>query len=310
MDKSNAVEFLLGGLSTSSAGIFTNPLEVVKTRMQLQGELQAHGQYNVHYRSVVHAFLTIARNDGLSALQSGLVPALYYQFVMNGIRLGMYQTLVNMGYTKNKNGELSIPRSMVAGAVAGCVGASIASPFYMLKTHLQAQAVKEIAVGYQHPHYGMSDGFRAIYSEHGMLGLWRGVSGAAPRVTVGSAAQLSSFSATKEFVIKSKFFKEDSWLNALVASMISGFAVTFFMTPFDVVSTRLYNQGLDARGRGLLYSGVADCFMKIFKTEGLWGFYKGWQVCYFRIGPHTVLTLVFWDEFRKIYFNFSWPKIH
>ena len=53
--------------------------------------LQASGQYCVHYRNALHAFWTIARNDGLMALQSGLVPALYYQFFMNGVRLGMYQ---------------------------------------------------------------------------------------------------------------------------------------------------------------------------------------------------------------------------
>ncbi|KAK7481419.1 hypothetical protein BaRGS_00027375 [Batillaria attramentaria] len=305
MDKNNAVEFLLGGLATCGAGFFTNPLEVVKTRMQLQGELQAHGQYNVHYRNAFHAFLTIARNDGLTALQSGLVPALWYQFFMNGVRLGLYQVLINMGYTKNKEGEISLARSVVAGALAGCVGSSVASPFYMVKTHLQAQAVKEIAVGFQHPHGSMSEGFRAIYSEHGMPGLWRGVSGAIARVTVGSAAQLSTFSYTKQIVVKSKIFHQDSWLNALAASMLSGFAVTFFMTPFDVVSTRLYNQGTDARGRGLLYRGVIDCFLKIFRTEGIWGFYKGWTACYFRLGPHTTLSLVFWDEFRKIYLGLA-----
>lgn len=40
METSNAIEFLLGGLATCGAGFFTNPLEVVKTRMQLQGELK------------------------------------------------------------------------------------------------------------------------------------------------------------------------------------------------------------------------------------------------------------------------------
>lgn len=303
MERNNAIEFLLGGMATCTAGFFTNPLEVVKTRMQLQGELKAVGQYNVHYRNAFHAFWTIARNDGPTALQSGLVPALYYQFFMNGVRLGMYQVLINWGFTKNKEGELSIPRSIAAGALAGCLGASFASPFYMVKTHLQSQAVKEIAVGFQHSHTSMSEGLRTIYLEHGMLGLWRGVSGAAGRVTVGSAAQLSSFSAAKDYVVKTKIFHENSWLNALLASMISGVAVTFFMTPFDVVSTRLYNQGLDAGGRGLLYSGVVDAFIKIFRTEGLWGFYKGWAASYFRLGPHTVLSLVFWDEFRKLYLS-------
>lgn len=33
-------ECLTGGVAASGACFFTNPLEVVKTRMQLQGELQ------------------------------------------------------------------------------------------------------------------------------------------------------------------------------------------------------------------------------------------------------------------------------
>lgn len=41
----------------------------------------------------------------------------------------------------------------------------------------------------------------AIYRQHGILGLWRGSSAAVPRVSVGSAAQLSTFSSSKELVI-------------------------------------------------------------------------------------------------------------
>lgn len=73
-----------------------------------------------------------------------------------------------------------------------------------VKTHLQAQANETIAVGHQHPHKSMSHGLYAIYSKHGITGLWKGVSGAIPRVTIGSAAQLSSFSTIKEEIIKTK----------------------------------------------------------------------------------------------------------
>lgn len=44
-----------------------------------------------------------------------------------------FQVQVNMGFTKNQQGQLSIPHSIVAGAIAGCIGASCASPFYMVR---------------------------------------------------------------------------------------------------------------------------------------------------------------------------------
>ncbi|XP_005096117.1 solute carrier family 25 member 35 [Aplysia californica] len=302
-----AMEFVLGGLATCGAGFFTNPLEVVKTRMQLQGELKALGQYAVHYRNALHAFITIARSDGLLALQSGLVPAIYYQFFMNGSRLGTFQLQVNWGLTKDKNGNHSFLRSVPAGAFAGCVGAVIGSPFYLIKTQLQAQANHEIAVGHQHPHESMSHGLKTIYKSQGFLGLWRGVSGAVVRVTVGSASQLSTFSAAKNFIEGTKVFAPNSWVTTFAASMVGGLAVTCFMTPFDVISTRLYNQPVCGAGKGTMYTGVADCFLKILRSEGVWGFYKGWGPSYLRLGPHTTISLVLWDQIRKLYVRWQTP---
>lgn len=46
-----------------------------------------------------------------------------------------------------------------------------------------------------------------------------------------------------------QWLPEDSWLVALAGGMISSVAVVAVMTPFDVVSTRLYNQPVDGAGR-------------------------------------------------------------
>ena len=87
----------------------------------------------------------------------------------------------------------------------------------------------------------------------------------------------------------------------ITSSMLASVFVVIAMTPFDVVTTRLYNQGVAKEtGRGLMYDNVFDVFRKIFKTEGVLGFYKGIGAHYFRIGPHTILSLVFWDSFRRI----------
>lgn len=160
---------MLGGVSTALACCLSNPFDVLKVRMQLQGELQGKGTYRVHYRNVVHAAWTIARTEGLLALQKGLGPAVVYQFVMNGTRLGLYQTLVNTGFTRPKaemvakgaGGSISsgsrspssdFARSVLAGALGGGLGGLVASPLYLVKTQLQAMSRKEIAVGHQYSH--------------------------------------------------------------------------------------------------------------------------------------------------------------
>uniref|UniRef100_A0A3Q0QS59 Solute carrier family 25 member 35 n=1 Tax=Amphilophus citrinellus TaxID=61819 RepID=A0A3Q0QS59_AMPCI len=292
------MEFVLSGVAACGACVFTNPLEVVKTRMQLQGELKSRGSYQVYYRNVFHAFYTIGKVEGLVGLQKGLVPGLWYQFFMNGVRLGSYAIIESSGYI-HTNGRVSAVKTTVAGAVAGVVGAVMGSPIYLVKTHLQSQSTSSIAVGHQYKHQGMTHALVAIYRQHGILGLWRGSSAAVPRVSVGSATQLSTFSSAKELV-----FPANSWLVGLSAGMISSVVVVLAMTPFDVVSTRLYNQPVDPLGKGQLYKGFTDCFSKTLKKEGMIGLYKGLGASYFRLGPHTILSLFFWDELRKLYQQF------
>lgn len=131
------MDFLFGGVAACGACLFTNPLEVVKTRLQLQGELRAPGTYPRHYRNVFHAFYTIARVDGLAALQRGLLPALLYQFSMNGLRLGIYGAGQSAGYVRTSKGHLSPLRSTVAGALAGVFAAIASSPIYMVRLENQ-----------------------------------------------------------------------------------------------------------------------------------------------------------------------------
>lgn len=298
-----AMEFVLSGVAACGACVFTNPLEVVKTRMQLQGELKSRGSYQVYYRNVFHAFYTIGKVEGLVGLQKGLVPGLWYQFFMNGVRLGSYAIIESSGYI-HTNGRVSTVKTTVAGAVAGVVGAVMGSPIYLVKTHLQSQSTSSIAVGHQYKHQGMTHALVAIYRQHGILGLWRGSSAAVPRVSVGSATQLSTFSSAKELVSDLQVFPVNSWLVGLSAGMISSVVVVLAMTPFDVVSTRLYNQPVDPLGKGQLYKGFTDCFSKTVKKEGMIGLYKGLGASYFRLGPHTILSLFFWDELRKLYQQF------
>ncbi|XP_066517788.1 solute carrier family 25 member 35 isoform X2 [Hoplias malabaricus] len=277
------MEFLLSGVAACGACVFTNPLEVVKTRMQLQGELSRRGSYRVMYRNVFQALGCIVRVEGLGGLQRGLGAGMLYQFFMNGVRLGLYALCDSAGLNSTE-GRVSAAKSTITGATSGVIGAVISSPIYLGALHALVE----------------------IHRQHGILGLWRGSSAAVPRVSVGSAAQLTTFSSCREFITDLQVFSEDSWLVPLSAGMVSSVAVVLAMTPFDVVSTRLYNQPVDLLGQGQLYRGFMDCFSRTLRTEGLSGLYKGLGASYFRLGPHTILSLLFWDQLRYVYHTYSY----
>ncbi|NXN26862.1 S2534 protein, partial [Nycticryphes semicollaris] len=246
------------------------------------------------YRGVLRAVGAVCRADGLRGLQKGLAAGLLYQGLMNGVRFYCYSWAEDAGWTRYPGGTVA------AGAVAGAVGAFVGSPAYLVKTHLQAQTLAAVAVGHQHNHESISGAFTSIYKQHGVAGLWRGVTGAVPRVAVGSAAQLATFASAKDWVCERQWFEEGSWAAVLAGGMVSGVAVAVTMTPFDVGSTRLYKQPVDAEGAGKLYRGFLDCILQISSKEGLLGLYKGIGAVYLRLGPHTVLSLFFWDELRKM----------
>lgn len=65
--------------------------------------------------------------------------------------------------------------------------------------------------------------------------------------------QINPFFFSLSLFLSLQWFSPNSWLIALTAAMISGVAVTITMTPFDVISTRLYNQPVDEFRRVRLF---------------------------------------------------------
>ncbi|XP_014371004.2 solute carrier family 25 member 35-like [Papilio machaon] len=292
------MDFLVGGLAGVGAGFFSNPFDVVKTRMQLQGELRARGQHNVYYKNVPHAIYTIIKHDGVASLQKGLVPALWFQLVVNGVRLGIYQHADDYGLLRDEKNNTKFINSMFFGSLAGMVGAFFGSPLQLVKTQLMSFSSEKIAVGTQHAHSGMTYAIMKIYRKNGLSGLFRGAHGMMIRNSIGSASQIASFSMSKEWMDNNNLFQQSKYLSAFIAGNIGAIMKTVTLTPMDVIMTRLYNQAVDANGRGLLYSGILDCARKITKTEGLLAFYKGIGPSYLRQAPHSVLLLVFWDMLK------------
>lgn len=108
----------------------------------------------------------------------GLGPALAFQFVMNSTRLGSYETVDQLNWTRfNGSASRSTILCVFWGGVCGVIGSAVGCPLYMIKIQIQSQSHGEFAVGFQHNHSGMIDALKQIYRQNGFSGLFRGFEG-------------------------------------------------------------------------------------------------------------------------------------
>ncbi len=134
-------DILLGSAAASIATCFSNPIEVCKTRMQLQGELQTRSAElrTRRYKNMFDCFYKIARDEGIRGLQGGLGAGIMFQAVMNGFRLGCYDFINNHFLEKRPgdSGSYEFFRTAAVAASVGATGAFLANPFFLVKVRMQ-----------------------------------------------------------------------------------------------------------------------------------------------------------------------------
>merc|ERR1719394_2049251 len=75
--------------AASVAEFATYPLDLTKTRLQIQGEMKSGGS-NVKYRGMIQTAIGIAREEGFFHLWRGILPALYRHAIYTGFRMSAY----------------------------------------------------------------------------------------------------------------------------------------------------------------------------------------------------------------------------
>ncbi|KAJ3488337.1 hypothetical protein NLI96_g2918 [Meripilus lineatus] len=276
---STAEGFLLGGIAACVAVTFSNPAEVAKTRLQLQGELAKHGGVKV-YNNVFDVFAKTWRNEGIRGIQRGLPPAYVYQILLNGSRLGFYEPFrrsVNRFFGFAPTDQIPIT-SIAAGAASGAVGGILGNPLFLIKARMQAYS-PALPVGAQHHYKSSFDALSTIWRAEGLRGLRRGVDAAILRTSMGSSVQLPTYNWTKNQLVSRGILPANSIWTYLASSSVSGICVLIVMQPADTTLTRMYNQPTKILPNGdhvgVLYKNPIDCLWKTLKTEGPMGWYKG-----------------------------------
>ncbi|XP_017324413.1 mitochondrial uncoupling protein 4 isoform X4 [Ictalurus punctatus] len=253
-------KFAVSACAASVAELVTFPLDLTKTRLQIQGEyapekLSKSGTVNTVYRGMLSTAVGIVREEGPLKLWQGATPAIYRHIVYSGGRMLAYEQLRDFVLGKSEDGS-----------------------FPLCRVH------------------GVIHGFVKIAKEGGIRGLWAGWVPNVQRAALVNLGDLTTYDSVKHILLRNTSI-EDNCLCHGLASTCSGLVAAMMGTPADVVKTRIMNQPLDSNGRGLLYKSSIDCLVQSVRAEGLRTLYKGFVPTWLRMAPWS---MTFWLTFEQI----------
>ncbi len=288
-----AKDILLPATSGSIAVCFTHPLELTKSRLQLDNERVARGTARA-YSGFVDCIAKNARSEGMRGLQRGLSLGITREFFFNGARIGMYGPALDMVRSARGRGGPDAPpptptERWHASLVCGALGAAIVNPLEVLKVRMQVQGG---ATGYQHPYEGVVAAVRSLIRDEGAAGCWRGVSISTVRGVLGPGSQLFAYNELKQKMVDAGASATAFSTHVTCALFSAGVSVAC-VNPIDVVRTRLYNapEGW--------YAGGLDAAAQLVRGEGPLAFYKGALAGYLRLGPHMVLVFGILERLKQ-----------
>lgn len=307
--------FLEGGMAAIVAGCSTHPFDLIKVRLQLQGEsampmpssraalnpaFALAGPPSLHRPSPrLYGPLSIAarivQTEGPAALFSGVSATVLRQGVYSSTCLGIYQILTR--HWNSPDHRAPAIQKIASGLVAGAIGAAVGNP-------ADVALVRMLADGRLPPHLrrnyrGVGDALARIVRQEGVFSLWRGSSLTVQRAMVVAASQLATYDQVKEGLIHRQRMR-DGVVVHVMSSCIAGLMAALTSNPVDVVKTRIMNMRTD-QGRLPLYKGALDCVIKTVKAEGVLALYKGFVPTVMRQGPYTIVLFVTLEQIRKLF---------
>mmetsp|Transcript_5620 Transcript_5620/g.13671 ORF Transcript_5620/g.13671 Transcript_5620/m.13671 type:complete len:402 (+) Transcript_5620:26-1231(+) len=164
--------FLAGVTSGLVAALVTNPIEIVKTRLQAQGVAGKTGVgYQHHYHGVVHAFTSIRHKEGIGTLWQGTEISILRSMVATGVNLSFYSGLKDVLIRRKWARDTPITDAVCSGASAVCA-VLVQHPVDLVRTRVYNQPfINGVGALYRHP----LDAIQKIYVQEGLGGYYKGL---------------------------------------------------------------------------------------------------------------------------------------
>ncbi|XP_077210633.1 nicotinamide adenine dinucleotide transporter 1, chloroplastic-like [Tasmannia lanceolata] len=280
------------------------PLDVIKTRLQVQ--VLPREPHSGHKGSLIVASVKqIIKNEGIKGMYRGLSPTLLALLPTWAVYFTVYEQLKGLHRSQvDGNQQLPLGANMIAAAGAGAATAIATNPLWVVKTRLQTQGMRPDVV----PYKSIFSALKRIAHEEGIRGLYSGLLPSLAGVT-HVAIQFPAYEKLKYYLAR----RDNTTVDQLgpgkiaIASSLSKVLASTMTYPHEVVRSRLQEQG-QSRNSENHYTGVIDCVKKIFRNEGIRGFYRGCATNLLRTTPSAVITFTSFEMVKRFFNQVLPPK--
>ncbi|CAJ2506904.1 Uu.00g080900.m01.CDS01 [Anthostomella pinea] len=267
-----------GSTGAVLANVLVYPLDIVKTRLQVQVTRKPGDTYvesDPHYTSTWDAITKIVAEDGIMGLYAGMNGAMLGVASTNFAYFYWYSTVRELYFKSQKfPAPPSTAVELVLGAVAGAVAQLFTIPVAVVTTRQQTQSKAD--------RKGLLDTAReVINSEDGASGLWRGLK-ASLVLVVNPAITYGAYERLKNVIFPGKARLTAG--EAFLLGALSKSLATIVTQPLIVAKVGLQSKPPPQR-QGKPFKGFIEVMQFIIKHEGPLGLFKG-------IGPQILKGLL------------------
>ncbi|VVC96324.1 mitochondrial thiamine pyrophosphate carrier-like [Leptidea sinapis] len=283
---------LAGGIAGAVTRLIAQPLDVLKIRFQLQLEPIKSGS---KYSSITQAVVSIIKEEGITTLWSGHIPAQLLSISFGIVQFSLYEKMTQLCQTSDQYFYNTHKHylNFSNGAIAATAATIISFPFDTVRTRLIAEQKTNRAYS------GFIDAFSSMVKCEGPAALFKGLVPTVAQIAPHAGIQFAVYKLfTENIFLKIDFFQrpttlggtiEASLIANVLAGSIAGFVSKTMIYPFDVVKKRLQIQGFQehrkAFGRQMYCKGSIHCIWLTITKEGFLALYKG-------LGPSIVKAII------------------
>ncbi|XP_067095861.1 mitochondrial carnitine/acylcarnitine carrier protein [Osmerus mordax] len=198
-DPSQPLTYAQVYLAGCLAGVFTTIIVAPGERVKCLLQVQASGG-QLRYAGPLDCAVSLYRQQGIRSVYKGTVLTLLRDVPSNGLYFLTYEYLKNLLTAEGESvSQLSTPRILLAGGVAGILNWVIALPPDVLKSNFQTAADGR--------YRGLVDVLRELLKEEGPRALYKGFNAVFLRAFPANAACFLGF----EFALKGLNWLAPSW---------------------------------------------------------------------------------------------------